>query len=383
MAIPTIRHAHANDHPVREDGDYVLYWMIAFRRTRYNFALQHAVDRAKQFGKPLLIFEPLRARYQWASDRMHRFVIEGMRSNSEALAGKPVTYFPYVEPAPGVASPLLNELAKRACTVVTDDYPCFFLPRLIESVKHRIDARLELVDSNGVLPLRLPQRTFTVAHSYRRWMQKNILDALCAMPKANPLSRLKLPTLGPLPAKITKRWPVADLTRLLDGNGIESLPIDHRVPPSGQLVGGQQEAGKRLARFTSETMTVYGTDRNHPDEVATSGLSSHLHFGHISAHEVVQQILDCQGWTPDMAADANGKNHGFWNTSESAEGVFGPGSDLARNGLQSMTFREPASIRSSSRSLPDWAIKRRWNSTAPTRDLTLYTLAAVRTGRNA
>ena len=59
MPIPAIRHSHANDHDVREDGDYVLYWMTAFRRPRFNFALQHAVDRAKQFGKPLVIFEPL------------------------------------------------------------------------------------------------------------------------------------------------------------------------------------------------------------------------------------------------------------------------------------------------------------------------------------
>ena len=46
MAIPSIRHTHANDHFVREDGDYVLYWMTASRRFHFNFALQHAVDRS-------------------------------------------------------------------------------------------------------------------------------------------------------------------------------------------------------------------------------------------------------------------------------------------------------------------------------------------------
>ena len=53
---------------------------------------------------------------------------------------------------------------------------------MISAVKDRIPARLELVDSNGVIPLRQPDRTFTVAHSYRRWMQKNILDALVELP---------------------------------------------------------------------------------------------------------------------------------------------------------------------------------------------------------
>ena len=232
MAIPSIRHSHANHHDVRPNGDYVLYWMIAFRRTRHNFALQHAVDRAKQFNKPLLIFEPLRIRYQWASDRMHRFVIEGMRDNAATLARKKVTYFPYVEPKAGVATGLLNALAKKACTVVTDEYPCFFLPRMIDAVKDRLPARLELVDSNGVMPLRRPERTFTVAHSYRRWMQKNILDVLLEMPKPDPLSRIKLPLLDGVPKKILKRWPAADLDSLLADGGLSKLPIDHSVVPA-------------------------------------------------------------------------------------------------------------------------------------------------------
>jgi deoxyribodipyrimidine photo-lyase len=129
MTIPSTRLSQANSHAIREDGQYVLYWMIANRRSRFNFALEHAVERAKELGKPLLVFEPLRTRYRWASDRMHRFVIEGMRDNADAFEKKSVTYFPYVEPKPGEGTPLLFELAKRACTVVTDEYPCFFIPR--------------------------------------------------------------------------------------------------------------------------------------------------------------------------------------------------------------------------------------------------------------
>ncbi len=172
---------------MRGDGDYVLYWMTSFRRTQYNFALQHAVDRAVELGKPLLIFEPLRCGYRWASDRLHRFVLEGMRDNLRALEGKSVTYFPYVEPTVGAAKGLLQKLAKHACAVITDEYPCFFLPALIETVKDRLSVRLELVDSNGLFPLRTAERTFTVAHSYRRWMQKNILDHLLEQPAKDPL----------------------------------------------------------------------------------------------------------------------------------------------------------------------------------------------------
>ena len=86
MAIPPLRLRAVNDCPVQPRGDYVLYWMIAFRRTRWNFALQQAVDLAREWNKPLVIFEPLRVEYPWASHRLHHFVIQGMTENQRREA---------------------------------------------------------------------------------------------------------------------------------------------------------------------------------------------------------------------------------------------------------------------------------------------------------
>jgi len=329
----------ANDHPLREDGDYVLYWMIAQRRLRSNFALDYAIERAIEFGKPLLIFEPLRTRYQWASDRIHRFIIEGMRDNEAAAKEFGVAYYPYVEPRPGVGTPLLHRLAERACTVVTDEYPCFFLPAMITAVKGRIPARLELVDGNGIMPLRTGGRTFTVAHSYRRFMQKNVLDALTRVPDPTPLPCPALPCPAPISSKtiqpsdhllasnlISKKtldcWPPAEIDDLLDGGGIASIPIDHDVMPSPVCAGGSVEAARRLDLFINKNLARYGDDRNHPDEHATTGLSPHLHFGHISPHEMILQVLEHEQWSPDKAFPPNGKNNGFWNVSGPAEGFL-------------------------------------------------------------
>lgn len=372
MSVPKLRVHAANEHPVRDDGDYVLYWMIANRRTRYNFALQRAVQWAKDLKRPLVVFEPLRVRYRWASDRLHRFIIEGMRANAAALADRPITYFPYVEPRPGAGSPLLAKLAGQSCVVVSDEYPCFFLPRMIKAVKDRLPVALELVDSNGVVPLRLPERTFTVAHSYRRWMQKNILDCLLEMPLEDPLSRVSLPRLKALPNSITRRWKPADLDRLLDGDGLASIPIDHSVRPSPVVTGGSDAAAERLNRFLRTQLDGYGSERNHPDEDATTGLSPHLHFGHIASHEIVARIFDREGWTPDKASAANGKNHGFWNTSESAEGFLDQILTWREMGFN-MAFREPERYDQLD-SLPDWA-KKTIRETADHPRPHLYTLA--------
>ena len=142
------------DDPVHDDGEYVLYWMIAERRPTWSFALQHAVAHAARLGKPLLVLEPLDCTYRWACDRFHAFVLAGMRDNRDAFAASDARYLAYVEPEPGAGAGLLAALAERACVVVTDERPAYRFPDLLARAAERLDARLEAVDGAGVLPMR-------------------------------------------------------------------------------------------------------------------------------------------------------------------------------------------------------------------------------------
>src|SRR5207237_804338 len=81
-AVPSSRVRRVNDAPIRGDGEYVLYWMIAARRTRWSHGLDRAVEHARALGVPLLVLEALRVGYPWASDRLHRFVLDGMVDNA-------------------------------------------------------------------------------------------------------------------------------------------------------------------------------------------------------------------------------------------------------------------------------------------------------------
>src|SRR4030042_1398871 len=49
--VPDIRIQNGNEAPVRASGELVLYWMIAARRTGWNFGLQRAVERAKELDR--------------------------------------------------------------------------------------------------------------------------------------------------------------------------------------------------------------------------------------------------------------------------------------------------------------------------------------------
>ncbi|HXI03949.1 MAG TPA: hypothetical protein VNI57_12310, partial [Candidatus Saccharimonadales bacterium] len=186
-SVPGERTLEINAAEVRPSGRYVLYWMTAFRRAGWSFALERAADWARELGKPLVVLEALRCDYAWASDRFHRFVLDGMARNARSFDRRAVTYYPYVEPSKGAGRGLLEVLAENACIVVTDDYPAFFLPRMREAAARRVAVRMEAVDSNGLLPIRATDRLFKTAHSFRRFLQKELPDRLPRFPKPDPL----------------------------------------------------------------------------------------------------------------------------------------------------------------------------------------------------
>lgn len=318
-SVPTGRIRRLNAAEVRVDGEFVLYWMVASRRTRFNFGLQHAVDRARELDRPLVVLEALNCTYPWASDRFHRFVIQGMAGNAERFEGKGIRYHAYIEPRPGAGRGLLAELGRHACSIVTDDFPAFFLPRVIEAGARRCKVRLEAVDSNGLLPLDATDRVFPTAYAFRRFLQRELPNHLPDSPKADPLARLNLPGPGPLPRLIRERWPAATRKRLRSPDTLlRELPLDHSVG-STRTAGGEREARAALRRFVKH-IEPYADERNRLDGSATSGLSPYLHFGHLSSHEVCRSVLRNEAWGPDQLAEkATGSREGWWGLSRSAE----------------------------------------------------------------
>ncbi len=315
--IPANRIRLLNQRAVRADGDFVLYWMIAFRRVRSNFSLDRAIDLAKALKKPLVVLEALRVGYPHASDRLHRFVLEGMEENARRAKGHAVTWYPYVETRAGEGTGLLETLGKRACVVVTDDFPCFFVPRMLEAAAKKITVPLEAIDSNGVYPMRATQRVFTTAHSFRVHLQKELKPHLSEVPVEAPLDGLRLPTLrGEL--GIEKKWPRAT-AEMLSGALVGELPIDHSVGP-GLLKGGSAHAEARMLEFVAKKLGGYGEGRNEPAEDGTSKFSPYLHFGHLSVHQVLAEISRREKWKPEVLGKSiGGSKAGWWQMSEGAE----------------------------------------------------------------
>jgi len=355
VTVPDIRLRCLNDDDFRPDGDHVLYWMTSFRRTRYSHSLDRAIELARRFERPLIVLEALRVGYRWASDRHHRFAIDGMADNQAAFEGSGVAYHPYVEPERGAGKGLLEALAEDACAIVTDDFPCFFLPRMQQAAAEKVKVRMEAVDGNGVYPLRATDRVFARAVDLRRHLQKNLPEHLNDRPKVEPLRTHGLPELSSIPTAIAEKWPAASKALLeRDEGALAELPIDHDVPP-GAIRGGQKAAKERLSAFVEDRLAAYGDGRNHPDEDAASGLSPYLHWGHISAHEVFWTIAKQEDWSPDkLSGHAKGSREGWWKMSSAAESFLDELITWRELGFNLASHRDDYDAYAS---LPDWAQK--------------------------
>lgn len=377
-----------NGRSVRNDGEYVLYWQIMARRTRHNFALERAVEHAVALSRPLLVLEPLRIGYQWASDRMHRFCIDGMADNAADYGKAGVSYYPYVELEHGQGKGLLRALAEKACVVVADDYPEFFLPRMMSAAGQTLDSvgvRLETVDGNGLLPVRIVNAAYTYAHQFRRLVQQRLPEMLGEFPAAEPLAAArKLPAPSEEMTRIitdaSKEWPLFQSK----ANGhidtlLSRLAIDHSVPVVEKR-GGSRAAGKTLKRFLETQLPRYVDDRNNLDNPATSGLSPYLHWGFISAHEVFAELAESESWTPlRLAPRPNGKREGWWGMSKPAESFLDElitWRELSFNGSAHM----PAHDRYES--LPPWALDTLEAHSADRRQA-LYSLEQLENGETS
>lgn len=356
-SVPECRIVAANRCGIRDEGDYVLYWMIAQRRVASNFALDYAVDVANACDLPLVIFEPLRIGYRWASDRHHAFIIGGMTDNAAACENANIRYLSYVEREAGEGKGLLKALAKRAAHVVTDEFPCFFLPKIVNAASEQLEEEgvgLSVVDSCGIMPLAASDRVFTTAYSFRRHVHKTVPEHIGDRPCAKVAAAREVKDGASLDFDAErKKWPAlgADPKEI----DLADLDIDHAVTVVENEPGGRKAGLRALKTFLDNGYAHYADDRNHPDEPAQSNLSGYLHYGHVGAHDVFAAVEDKEGWSPEDAAEkATGKREGWWGMSAWGEAFVD----------EFLTWRELGYVfckrepdYTSLKKLPNWAVE--------------------------
>tara|TARA_B100000676_G_scaffold311829_1_gene383284 strand:- start:146 stop:1642 length:1497 start_codon:yes stop_codon:yes gene_type:complete len=336
------------------DSKYVVYWMISFKRVGYNFALQRAVEWANKLSQPLLILEPLILDYPMSSIRLHKFILEGMKEIDEIVASTKAFYYPFVEESSKESDGLLTEISKLASVVVTDDYPTYFVPQMTAKASGDINTRYELVDSNGIVPIRISEKEYVRAHDFRRYLHKNLEDFLIETPLENPLELLNKEFDDSLIQKILAQWPSFNFKKSNIDKFLENLNIDKTVEISS-IKGGYSNAIKQLNKFIDVGYKDYAKFSSDPSKEASSQLSPYFHFGQISTHEVFEKLSKIENWSlesidPKMV----GRREGWWGSSENFESFMDELITWRELGYHTCVRRANYNQYSS---LPEWAIK--------------------------
>ncbi len=262
-----------------------------FKRTSHNHALNFAISQANERRLPLVVYEGLKFYYLWASDRIHTFILEGVEEKRKAFEKLGIRYIFYLQTGENSPKDTVAKLAKDAALLVTDDFPCFIIPKHNAAIVRKAKIPVFAVDSNGVIPMSKFEKEEYAAYTIRPKIKRILGDYLKPFAEEKIIVRaddLKMDC----PETIVEN--IADL--------VKQCAIDHRVKPSFFYHGGTENGRKRLKKFVSEILANYDEARNKPEKDGSSRLSSYLHFGFLSSLEIALAIQNADA--PQASKDA-------------------------------------------------------------------------------
>ncbi|HET8888805.1 MAG TPA: deoxyribodipyrimidine photo-lyase [Candidatus Angelobacter sp.] len=255
------------------DGRCVVYWMQRAQRVLDNPALEVAVRAANLLHKTCVVFFAPVPFYPHANLRHYSFLNQGIPAIAEGLK-------------------------KRGIGLVLRKYPDHHLLKFCEQVR----PALVIGDEN---PMREPEHWRELATAQLRvpfWtvdadvivpsklLMKEQYGAYTARPVIRRLLPEFLQPVGNTRAKVGWRPPRGLQSLAADVDITHGWQLDRSVAPVKNIVGGTDEALKRLKSFIKNELANYPVDRNKPERDGTSRLSAYLHFGHIGPHTVALAV---------------------------------------------------------------------------------------------
>ncbi len=172
-----------------------------------------------------------------------------------------------------------------ASVVIGDENPLRIGQQWRTQVAGKLQVPFHVVDADVVVPTSLFPKEEFAARTLRPKIHRVWQEYLKPLP--SPDARVAWAGSRPAGESVHPD----ELMRKLKVGGVPEVP-GYR--------GGATEARRRLSRFVLERLTHYARDRNEPTPYATSELSAHLHFGHISPLTIALEALKHEPTGPNV-----------------------------------------------------------------------------------
>ena len=288
----TDRESLLNSEPVRK-GRCVLYWMQASQRATENPALDAAIARANSLDLPVLCVFGLTASYPEANLRHYAFMIEGLAETRASLARMGIT-LAVLRAEPDVAA---LSVADQAALIVCD---CGYLRhqrRWRARVAKESPCAVLQVESDVVVPVAAASTKAEWSAATLRPKILKLRDRYLAPAPAPTTPARAAPILAPRPKRDSLGISVPGAVSGLDGELLESLPLDRSIAPAEGTKGGTSRALALLHSFIEEKLPFYADERNDPGLDTQSGLSPYLVRRELSmnfvAHTAAYDSFSC------------------------------------------------------------------------------------------
>jgi deoxyribodipyrimidine photo-lyase len=270
-----------NGKPVDSSKPYVLYWLQQAQRVGFNQALAHAIDRANELKKPLVVGFGLMDDYPEATERHYAFMLDGLRDLKSAIEKLGATFVV----KHGVPKDVAVLLAKDAACVVTDRAYLRHLVGWREHVANAVSVRVEQVETELVVPLEVASTKSEIgARTLRPKIHRAWAEHLV------PVEMPKLAVKSAPGAKgLQSDFDVSDPDAVL-----KKISCIREVKRSPVFTGGERAAQKHLDDFIASQIDDYAKGRNEPARGQSSTLSPYLQYGHISPIDMATRVVSAK-----------------------------------------------------------------------------------------
>ena len=260
-------------------GKYILYWMQQSQRVSYNHALSHSIDIANELDLPLVVYFGLTSNYPDANLRHYHFMLEGLVEVKTELNKRGIHWvLKFASPEEGI-----KDLLDHASYVISDQgylrHQKLWRNRLLKFInENHPDLPYDVVDTDLIVPIHIASNKAEYGAFTIRPKLKNIYMSFRDFKTINELDNQ---------SKVNIK---SDDENLNINQILDLLELDESVKKSPLYHGGYREASNVLDNFIETKLNHYH-ESNDPSLKLTSHLSLYLHFGQISALEILDKVL--------------------------------------------------------------------------------------------